>query len=74
MYRSEYDKLNTMEKKNILLSSLVLEDKASSNGLTEQFASNIINLPETEYIFEESNENTVISDHEITVGEMDKFC
>ncbi len=37
-------------KKNILLSSLVLEDKASSNGLTEQFASNIINLPETEYI------------------------
>ena len=69
MYRSEYDKLNTMEKKNILLSSLVLEDKASSNGLTEQFASNIINLPETEYIFEESNENTVISDHKITVGE-----
>ena len=69
MYRSEYDKLNTMDKKNTLLSSLVLEDKVSSNGLTVQSASDIINLPEEEYTFEQSNENTVISDHEITVGE-----
>ena len=69
MYRSEYDKLNTMDKKNTLLSSLILEDNASSNGLTEQSASDINSLPEEAYTIEESNENTVISDHEITVDE-----
>ena len=68
MYRSEYDKLNTMDKKNTLLSSLILEDNASSNGLTEKSSSDINSLPEAAYTFEESNESTIISDNEITVG------
>ena len=51
-YRSEYDKLNTMDKKNTLLSSLILEDNASSNGLTEKSSSDINSLPEAAYTFD----------------------
>lgn len=68
MYRSEYDKLNTIDKKNTLLSSLILEDNASSNGLTARLASEISKLPEEKYTFADAGGN-IVSDHEIMANE-----
>ena len=69
IYRSEYDKLNTMEKKNTLLASLVLEDGAVSNGLEAQEASQIAQPPEEAYTIAQTGQNQILSDREIIVDE-----